>query len=92
VGIHQTVFRQSQIAKAHLQVRFVAPDIAVVRWAWTLTGVQKPDGQPAPDMQGTLLHVVQRKEEGFQILATQNTAAAGDAFGKVRAWEPTVKP
>lgn len=91
-GIHQSVFKQSRIASVHVQPRFVSPDIAVVRWVWTLTGVLTPEGQPAPDMQGTLMHVVRREGDGFRIVATQNTAARGDAYGKVRGWEPSALP
>jgi len=91
-GIHETVFRQSRIAKAHMQVLFVTPDIAVVRWAWTLTGVLSPDGQPVPDMQGSLMHVVRREEQAFRIVATQNTLASSDGFGKVRGGASTATP
>lgn len=60
--------------------------------AWTLTGVLSPDGQPVPDMQGSLMHVVRREEQAFRIVATQNTLASSDGFGKVRGGASTATP
>ncbi|WP_437577205.1 YybH family protein [Sorangium sp. So ce887] len=92
VGIHKTVFRQSRLESVRVETRFVAPDVAVVRWAWVLTGALRPDGQPAPDMQGILVHVARREGDKLQIVTTQNTQATDDAFRLVRGADPQVKP
>lgn len=84
VGIHETVFRQSRLSSVRVETRFVAPDIAVVRWAWELTGVVTPEGKPAPDMQGILVHVARREGDRLRIVTTQNTRATADAFHAVR--------
>ncbi|MGK3992305.1 SgcJ/EcaC family oxidoreductase [Sorangium sp. So ce1024] len=84
VGIHETVFRQSRLSSVRVETRFVAPDLAVVRWAWELTGVVTPDGKPAPDMQGILVHVARREGDRLRIVTTQNTQATADAFHAVR--------
>ncbi|WP_437282245.1 SgcJ/EcaC family oxidoreductase [Sorangium sp. So ce375] len=88
VGIHKTVFSRSRLASVHVETRFVAPDIAVVRWAWELTGVVTPDGQPVPDMQGILVHVARRDGDRLKIVTTQNTQATADAFRAVRGMAP----
>ncbi|WP_441286750.1 SgcJ/EcaC family oxidoreductase [Sorangium sp. KYC3313] len=92
VGIHKTVFAKSRLASVRVETRFVAPDIAVVRWAWELTGVVTPDGQPVPDMQGILVHVARRAGDRLQIVTTQNTQATADAFRAVRAMDAPARP
>ncbi|AUX38283.1 MULTISPECIES: SgcJ/EcaC family oxidoreductase [Sorangium] len=91
-GIHKTVFRQSRLESVRVETRFVAPDVAVVRWAWVLTGVLTPDGQPVPDMQGILVHVARLEGDRLQFVTTQNTQATADAFRVVRGTEPQVRP
>ncbi|KYF87930.1 DUF4440 domain-containing protein [Sorangium cellulosum] len=91
-GIHKTVFRQSRLESVRVETRFVAPDVAVVRWAWVLTGVLTPDGKPAPDMQGILVHVARLEGDRLQFVTTQNTQATADAFRAVRAAEPQAGP
>ncbi|MGK3967614.1 SgcJ/EcaC family oxidoreductase [Sorangium sp. So ce118] len=92
VGIHETVFRQSRLTSVRVETRFVTPEIAVVRWAWELTGVLTPDGQPVPDMQGILVHVARREGSQLQIVTTQNTSATADAFRAVRSMDSAGKP
>ncbi|XXT20190.1 SgcJ/EcaC family oxidoreductase [Sorangium sp. So ce429] len=92
VGIHETVFRQSRLTSVRVETRFVTPEIAVVRWAWVLTGALTPDGQPAPDMQGILVHVARREGSRLQIVTTQNTLASADAFRAVRSMDSPGKP
>ncbi|KYG08514.1 DUF4440 domain-containing protein, partial [Sorangium cellulosum] len=91
-GIHKTVFRQSRLESVRVETRFVAPDVAVVRWAWVLTGVLTPDGKPAPDMQGILVHVARLAGDRLQFVTTQNTQATADAFRAVRGAEPQAGP
>ncbi|MGK4004563.1 SgcJ/EcaC family oxidoreductase [Sorangium sp. So ce1036] len=92
VGIHKTVFRQSRLSSVRVETRFVAPDIAVVRWAWELTGVLSPEGQPVPDMQGILVHVARREGDRLRIVSTQNTQATADAFRAVRGMDRPASP
>ncbi|XYH98511.1 YybH family protein [Sorangium sp. So ce1128] len=92
VGIHETVFRQSRLTSVRVETRFVTPEIAVVRWAWELTGVLTPDGQPVPDMQGILVHVARREGNRLQIVTTQNTQATADAFRAVRSMDAPARP
>ncbi|WP_437730585.1 SgcJ/EcaC family oxidoreductase [Sorangium sp. So ce1335] len=92
VGIHETVFRQSRLTSVRVETRFVAPDIAVVRWAWELTGAITPEGKPAPDMQGIFVHVARREGDRLRIVATQNTLATPDAFRAVRGMDAPPSP
>ncbi|WP_434041632.1 MULTISPECIES: SgcJ/EcaC family oxidoreductase [Sorangium] len=92
VGIHETVFRQSRLTSVRVETRFVGPEIAVVRWAWELTGVVTPDGKPVPDMQGILVHVARREGDRLRIVTTQNTQATADAFRAVRSMGAPASP
>jgi len=80
VQIHETVFRKSTIAATRVETRFVAPDVAVVQWAWQVTSVLTRDGQPAPDLQGILTHIVRRQGDRFLLLSTQNTRIVPEPF------------
>ncbi|AUX23200.1 uncharacterized protein SOCEGT47_037230 [Sorangium cellulosum] len=92
VSIHKTVFRQSRLSSVRVETRFVTPDVAVVRWAWELTGVVNPEGQPVPDMQGILVHVARREGDRLRIVTTQNTQATPDAFRAVRGMDQPASP
>ncbi|HWO20590.1 MAG TPA: SgcJ/EcaC family oxidoreductase [Kofleriaceae bacterium] len=80
VQIHETAFRNSTITATQVQTRFVAPNVAIVRWAWQVTSVLTRDGQPAPDLQGILTHVVHRQGDRFMLLSTQNTRTVPEPF------------
>lgn len=80
VQIHETVFRTSTLAATRVETRFVAPDVAIVQWAWQVTSVLTRDGQPAPDLHGILTHVVRRHGDRFLLLITQNTRTVPEPF------------
>jgi uncharacterized protein (TIGR02246 family) len=80
IQIHETVFRNSTMAATRVETRFVAPDVAIVRWAWQVTSVLTRDGLPAPDLQGILTHIVRRQADRFLLLSTQNTRTVPEPF------------
>jgi len=51
----------------------IRPDVVLLNWRWTITGVRNPDGSPASDYHGIFTWVVLRQGKSWQIRAAQNT-------------------
>jgi uncharacterized protein (TIGR02246 family) len=66
------VFRESTLSIAEVQVKFLAPDIAVARVKWTMTGARTPKGIPEPQ-QGIQIQVLQKQAGKWLISSFQNT-------------------
>jgi uncharacterized protein (TIGR02246 family) len=73
---HRSMFRAARLTIHSTDVRNLRPDIAVVRSRWQMDGLQDPDGKPAPSRTGLLMHVMERGDGGWRIVATQNTEIA----------------
>jgi uncharacterized protein (TIGR02246 family) len=67
-----SVFRESTLGFTDVRVRFIAPDVAVARARWTMTGEKMPPGMPPPD-QGIQTLVLVQRDGRWQIAAFQNT-------------------
>jgi uncharacterized protein (TIGR02246 family) len=68
-----TVFAQSTLTFIDAKVRDVAAGVAIVHGIWTMTGHRKPDGTPGNDRSGILMFVVEKRAEGWKVVASQNT-------------------
>ena len=66
------VFRDSTLTIADVQVRLLAPDIAVAHVSWTMAGAKVPPGMPEP-RQGIQLQVLQKQAGRWLIASFQNT-------------------
>lgn len=66
------VFRESQLAITEVQVRFLAPDIALAHARWTMTGAKTPAGIPEPRA-GIQTLVLTRQAGHWLIAGFQNT-------------------
>lgn len=74
VATHVSIFRRSTLALTQPHaIRFIAPDVALCRTHWSLTGIETRAGGAAPDRRGRLLHVLKHNGARWQIVATQNT-------------------
>jgi uncharacterized protein (TIGR02246 family) len=73
---HRSMFRAARLTIHSTDVRNLRPDIAVVRSRWQMDGLQDPDGKATPSRTGLLMHVVERRDGGWRIVATQNTEIA----------------
>jgi uncharacterized protein (TIGR02246 family) len=78
------IFRESTLTFRQVDVRFLAPDIAVAHARWTMTGARMPPGLPEP-REGLQTLIVQKRNGKWLIAAFQNTnyvppppAAAGN--------------
>ena len=66
------VFRESTLTITGVEVRFLAPDVAIARVRWTMTGQRMPPGMPDPG-QGIQLQVLTRRAGRWSIASFQNT-------------------
>ncbi|HWQ37911.1 MAG TPA: SgcJ/EcaC family oxidoreductase [Burkholderiales bacterium] len=73
---HLSMFRTARLTIQSTDVRCMRPDIVVVRSRWRMDGILDPEGNPAPSRSGLLMHVMERGEGGWRIVATQNTEIA----------------
>lgn len=73
-GLHELFagpLKGGQVTLSTLEVRSLAPDIAVEESAFTVAGLRGPDGAPMPDIKGLCLGTYQRADEGWRIAAIQ---------------------
>ncbi len=68
------VFRASTLTVTDVEVRFLAPEIAIAHARWTMTGARTPPGMPEP-RQGIQTLTMVKKAGQWRIAAFQNTLA-----------------
>ena len=66
------VFKESTLTVTDVNVRFLAPDVAVAHVTWSMVGARTPAGMPEP-RQGIQLQVLQRQAGKWVIASFQNT-------------------
>lgn len=66
------VFRESQLTITDVQVRFLAPEIAIAHARWSMTGAQTPAGIPEP-REGIQTLVLTKHAGRWLIAGFQNT-------------------
>jgi uncharacterized protein (TIGR02246 family) len=54
-------------------VSLLRPDVAVVHWRWSISGVENPDGSPAQTYHGIFTWVLVKTGGTWKIRAAQNT-------------------
>jgi uncharacterized protein (TIGR02246 family) len=64
-----SVFQQNGAA----DLGFIRPDVAVVHWRWSISGVNNADGSPAKIYQGIFTWVLVEADGAWTIRAAQNT-------------------
>jgi uncharacterized protein (TIGR02246 family) len=65
-------FKESSITPLQTAVRFLSPDIAVVRWSWTLAGDKNPDGTARKRRYGMMTMVAARRKGTWLVVVSQN--------------------
>ena len=68
------VFRDSTMTITDVEVRFLAPEVAVAHVRWTMTGARTPPGIPEP-REGIQTQTLQKTAGKWLIAAFQNTNA-----------------
>jgi uncharacterized protein (TIGR02246 family) len=66
------VFRESVLTVKDVNIKFLAPEIAVAHVRWTMVGARTPKGIPEPQ-QGIQTQVLQKKAGKWLIASFQNT-------------------
>lgn len=69
----RTMFASSALLIRDVTVREIPPNAAVIYALWSMKGHQSPDGHWAPVRNGIILFVAERRDEGWRIVASQNT-------------------
>ena len=54
-------------------IAFIHPDVAIVHWRWSISGVNNTDGSPAQTYHGIFTWVVVGSDGTWAIRAAQNT-------------------
>jgi uncharacterized protein (TIGR02246 family) len=73
-----SVFRDSKLTIADVQVRFLTPTVAIAHVRWTMEGAKAPPGGPPP-REGIQLQVLTRQADGWLIASFQNTNSIPEA-------------
>lgn len=68
-----TLFDQSQFTTTDVHVRFIAPDLALARVLWATTGDKVRHLRHGERREGIFTWVVRKGEDGWRIIASQNT-------------------
>jgi len=71
--LHATDAKQSVATTESIDVKFLAPDIAVARFRWRMTGWRTPDGKLRPPIGGIFIWVLRKRDSKWLIVAAQNT-------------------
>jgi uncharacterized protein (TIGR02246 family) len=78
---HATVFRESRFTEKEVVIRARNPDLAVVHAVIELSGAFDREGRQLPPGLGVITSVVEKTDEGWRIVALQNTAVAQTSTG-----------
>lgn len=73
---HATVFRESRFTGKEVAIRTVTPGFAVVHAVIELSGAFDREGRQLPPGLGVITSVMERTDEGWRIVALQNTPVA----------------
>ncbi len=70
---HANMFKNSKLSISETSIRFLKPDVAVVRSEWELVGHTDPQGETLSPRKGILTNVVTEEGGRWVIVASQNT-------------------
>ncbi|MCV6586056.1 MAG: SgcJ/EcaC family oxidoreductase [Marinibacterium sp.] len=68
-----TFFRQTEIAARRVKVRQVSDDLAIIHTRWKLEGQLDSEGRRLDTRFAIMVFVAQRRQNGWAVLAAQNT-------------------
>ena len=71
--VHQTFFRESVLKIKETHVKFIRPDVAIAHVLWQTKGDRVPDRKPGELRDGIFTWVVERRNDKWFIIASQNT-------------------
>ena len=71
--LHAMQFKESVWTNRDLDIRFLAPDVALIHQTWSMAGDKNPDGTPRPPRDGIFTQVFVKRDGKWLITASQNT-------------------
>jgi len=71
--VHKTMFKNSVLTVKQTDVKFIRPDIAIAHVLWETQGDAVPDRKPGEPRAGIFTWVVERRNDKWLIIASQNT-------------------
>lgn len=66
-------FKDSTITPIETRLRFLRPDLAIIRWSWRIEGDKDFDGTPRGPRFGLFTMVAEKRGAEWQVVAAQNT-------------------
>jgi len=76
VAAYSTRLKEATIKTLNVTIRFIRPDVAIVRETHEMSGFRGPDGATVPPYQETSLRVFERENGNWLVAAFQNTTVA----------------
>lgn len=67
------MFKESVWTNRDIDIRFLAPDVALIHQTWSMVGDKNPDGTLRPPRDGIFTQVFVKREGKWLITASQNT-------------------
>lgn len=83
----RTIFPGSRMTMDEPRVRYLGENGAVVHSRWHLAGQVSPTGEPAGTREGIFVFVLERRAEGWIVVAAQNTDVVPDTQTHINAAE-----
>jgi uncharacterized protein (TIGR02246 family) len=68
-------FKEAALTLLQTEVRFLQPNMAVIRWSWKIDGDKDYDGTPRQRRFGLMTMVAQKRGDLWQVVVAQNTNA-----------------
>jgi uncharacterized protein (TIGR02246 family) len=69
-------FKNSTLTPLETAVSFLRPDLAIVRWSWSVETDKNTDGSPRPKRFGLMTMLAERRDGKWLVIAAQNTNSA----------------
>lgn len=68
-------FKGSTITPLETKLRYVRPDLAIIRWSWRIEGDRDPEGSMRPARHGLMTMLAEKRGSEWLVIAAQNTNA-----------------
>ena len=76
VAAHSTRLKEATVKTLNVTIRFIRPDVAIVRETHEMSGFRGPDGAKVPPYQETSLRVFEKENGNWLVATFQNTTVA----------------
>ncbi len=80
-------FKEMTFTALETHVRFIRPDLAIVRYSWRGQGDKNADGSARPERFGLMTMLAEKQKDAWLVLAVQNAEAPARAAGQARTAE-----